>query len=684
MAPRNIIYLVISLIIISSSVFADDEDRASLYVFRGHSLNSYLISRIDSITFNENSPFVRLWCNEECNDLLADSMLLGESSDMVIVHYAGDTAYIENRCADEVKCMVHGADVDIRSSALRPMKYVLDGKSKNGSFACYNDTLCHIVLNGVNLKSVGKPAINTCKKQNVNIVIAADTQNSLEDSDTLYLRPDNATTNGCLHFEGKTNISGGGELNIKGNNKHALFCNKGLTIDGGKINAVGSVGDAFHSNKSIKVNGGSVHVLYTGQDGFDAEDGHIAITGGSVDITIDQNKAKAINCDSVFTMDGGCLNMSLKGKAAKGIKCGDAILSGGVIIGNASGNLIDKDGDLSYSALIKTEGDLSINGGSFTLSHYGDGGKCISVGKNLNIDGGSFHLFTSGAGGEYINTLGETDYFTPKCIAADEKITIIRGDITCKCTGLGGKGIISHDVITFGNINQKDTHELTIDIETEGESVVNDSIYDIRYGTPKAIKSNSFIYVYSGDFNLKTHGMGGEGIEAYALKIKGGNITCNTFDDGINVERSLDLYDGKLYCNSINNDGIDSNGQIKINGGEVFSVSQHFLNEPFDSEGEALYIKGGKILGLSRQSVDIRHSTQPVHNDGIYDRFPVVKGMEYSVVDSDGVILYSFISPYDDELCRLIVSLPEFDEGQAYKLVDSNGKTINNINPITK
>lgn len=218
---------------------------------------------------------------------------------------------------------------------------------------------------------------------------------------------------------------------------------------------------------------------------------------------------------------------------------------------------------------------------------------------------------TNGDGAGYINAENKQDYYTPKCITAEDTLIIRRGKISCHSTGIGAKGIIAENMI----IGTDADAEPIITIETTGTCIVDDVEEDQRYGCPKAIKANNELKILSGNISATTHGLGGEGIECnHTMYVFGGTISCYTFDDGINIGESLIVNDGVVYCNSTDNDGIDSNGSIVINGGLVAAVNQIRPDESFDTEGEQLYLNGGTVIGLSSGPVKIAEAAYPYYN----------------------------------------------------------------------
>ena len=99
-----------------------------------------------------------------------------------------------------------------------------------------------------------------------------------------------------------------------------------------------------------------------------------------------------------------------------------------------------------------------------------------------------------------------------------------------------------------------------------------------------------------------------EGLEGTYVLLNDGDFTINASDDGINAGQKSDAYTPTVMINgghvritmaqgdtvtgvSNGNDGIDSNGNLYINGGTV-EVDAQF---PFDYDGEGR-LNGGKVL----------------------------------------------------------------------------------------
>ena len=303
----------------------------------------------------------------------------------------------------------------------------------------------------------------------------------------------------------------------------------------------------------------------------------------------------------------------------------------------------------------------------------------VSADGDISISGGNYLFETTGDGSEYINAEDSIDYYTARCLGADQNILITKGTISCISRGLGGKGMVSDHGMFLGEYEGAND-SLTITILTEGGSVLNDVDEDKRNGCPKAIKSGKVLDVLSGNIYIKTHGMGGEGFECKGeMYVVGGNIILETYDDGINVERSLIVLNGNLYCCSENNDGIDSNGSIDIRGGSIVSISKHELDESFDVEKNRLCIYGGTAIGIGRDAVKVMDASIPFYTYPKYvgdwiqrpsDNIKLHKDTYMSIADGEQ-IMYAVRIPDDLDKVYITVASSDFIADKTYSVAES-------------
>ncbi len=141
-----------------------------------------------------------------------------------------------------------------------------------------------------------------------------------------------------------------------------------------------------------------------------------------------------------------------------------------------------------------------------------------------------------------------------------------------------------------------------------------DNVNSDFYSSPKGIKAglktqngNSYTYtggvvISGGKVKVTTSGRNAEGIESKNyLNVTGGEIYINAYDDGINSAQDMTITDGYIYSHSNNNDGIDANGNIYLNGGLVYAIGSRSPELGIDAnseEGKKVYVNGGIVIAV--------------------------------------------------------------------------------------
>lgn len=528
--------------------------------------SAFPVCLIDSITVPEPYLF-QIYTSGQNTPLVvpADSALFHiHLPDTLLLNYHEGGVNVCNPRLESIDVQRQGSNVTVRSHGAEPLVCMATGACRDGRLIIDADTTCTLQLSGLQLSSNMGSAIYLRQKQKAEIVLADGTVNMLNDAHKYTPSDTTDTSNACLYAKGSLNFSGAGTLNVYGNYRHAIASGKNISVEDCHIN-----------------------ILTTQKDG--------------------------IHCDK-YKQKGGTVNLHLTQTATKGFKTKEEFeLKGGRIEGEATADLKIADGETSYCTFIKSDSLFTMSGGDIQLTHSGKGGRCISVDHNFLMTAGHMSLECHGDGGSYLTAANDSDYYTPKCITADDSVFIQGGHLTCLSTGLGGKGIVAGKHLSIGNEGNNEAP--FIRVETQGECIINDTDEDQRFGCPKGIKADSTIIIYSGDIAVTTAGMGGEGVECNGdMLIHGGTLECNTFDDGINVARSIEIAGGQVYCNSVDNDGIDSNGSITVSGGIVASVNQKKPNESFDAEEGQIFFKGGTVFGIGSAPVYVQKADIPYYS----------------------------------------------------------------------
>ncbi|MBR5638338.1 MAG: carbohydrate-binding domain-containing protein, partial [Muribaculaceae bacterium] len=165
-----------------------------------------------------------------------------------------------------------------------------------------------------------------------------------------------------------------------------------------------------------------------------------ATYGGSSDISEDTGtsyNAAGIKADGNITVDAGTITVANSGSMSKSFKSKATMtINGGDITLTPSGAMQVINSDASYSSGIKAV-DFVMNGGVLKINSSGVAGKGIST-TNITTNGGSITINNTGAA-QAAGSSG--DYYTAKGFKTDGNLTMLGGTIYIKMTGTGGKGI---------------------------------------------------------------------------------------------------------------------------------------------------------------------------------------------------------------------------------------------------
>ena len=240
------------------------------------------------------------------------------------------------------------------------------------------------------------------------------------------------------------------------------------------------------------------------------------------------------------------------------------------------------------------------DGTSSSLTTSAPAQKGIKVNGDLLVDGtGSLSITTMGDG-QWDELEAGTD--AASCIKVKGHLTINSGALVLTSGGSGGKGINCDSVLTIngGNIAVATTGEMYIYEGFAGDST---NIPDSLRTSPKGVKGEAGVVINDGYLRISTAADGGEGLESKAtLVINGGTIEINAFDDCINSFGDMTINGGRIYVSSLDNDGIDSNYNLFINGGTIVAYGAPFRELGIDVNDRGpekkFYLSGGTLFAV--------------------------------------------------------------------------------------
>ena len=491
--------------------------------------------------------------------MLVMTCLWAWADNSVTVSYNGSTATVtvDDNVAQYLTVTQSGAHVSIaQSSAVaEEITYTLTGTSTDGEFYMSGSYKATIELNGLTLTNMtpvySGAAVHIQNGKRINVKVITGTTNTLIDAAS-------GSQKGCLYVKGHAEFKQYGTLNIVGKVSHGIKAGEYISIKNATINVTSAVGDGISCNQYFLMESGSVDISGTGDDGIQCDLDGDTSTG----MTPNHEDEDSGN----LYLSGGTITINCPAVAAKGIKSvGDVYISDNVVINvttTGHGMWDTTDQETKAACGLDADGNITISGGTITLTATGSGGKGMKCDNVLTISGGNTTVSTTGGlyynngSTQNLNYMGNVDNINDNYLCAP-------------------KGVKAGTKTTSGN---NTTYAGGIDVS-------------------------------GGKISVTTTGNNAEGIESKNyLNITGGEITVDAHDDGINAAQDLTITDGYVYSRGSNNDGIDANGNVLIYGGLVYAVGANSPEVAIDANsegGKKFYFYGGTIIaigGLERGS----------------------------------------------------------------------------------
>lgn len=380
--------------------------------------------------------------------------------------------------------------------------------------------------------------------------------------------------------------------------------------------------------------------------------------------TNDQNTAWT--AATTITLSGDTATISGSGAYANG---------GSVTI--ASAGYYDVTGTLTDGSLIVDAGKnakvfLRLNGVTITCSDDA----AIRVNQADKV------FLTLAEGTENTVTSGET-YSEAALADKTDGAIFAHDDLT-----INGSGALTVTAAYKHGIAANDSLRITggkITVTAPADTVhVNDSLHitgaaiTLSAGDD-AIRSDTSVAILGGSITVNTCN---EGIEAPEILIEDGAVTVTSTDDGINA-CGTETSDGSLPGVTINGgtvtllnpsgrdaDGIDSNGNIDINGGLVYiSLVGDGGNCALDygsENGGACRINGGTVVACGGSTMLEAMSENSAQPSLLYAGTTQAAGTEITLQDSSGETLLTYAAP--NSFSAVLVSCPEMTTGNTYTL----------------
>ena len=327
----------------------------------------------------------------------------------------------------------------------------------------------------------------------------------------------------------------------------------------------------------------TITVQLTGS-GAVADSDKVSVSGSNVVIT----------GSGTYLLSGTLQNGSIIVDASKEDKV-QLVLSGVSIHSDSYAAIYVKQADKVFVTLAAGTQNALSNGGSFTQQDENNVDAVIFAKDDLTLNGtGSLSIESPAGHGivgkdEVTVTGGVYEITAARCaIRANDSIAIAGGTFTLTA-GTDGLHAENDDDDTLGNI------------------YIAGGTFTIR-AEDDAIHANTLLQIDDGDFAIT----GAEGLEATYIQINGGDISISASDDGVNAALKSTAYTPTVEINggtltvvmgTGDTDGIDSNGNLIINGGTVDITGQSAVD--YDGAGQynggVIIINGQQVSSLPNQ-----------------------------------------------------------------------------------
>ena len=259
------------------------------------------------------------------------------------------------------------------------------------------------------------------------------------------------------------------------------------------------------------------------------------------------------------------------------------VLNGVSITSKTSAALYVKSADKVFITTVKGTENTLANGGTFEAIDDNKIDGAVFSKSDITFNGEGTLIIKSPAGHGIVGK-------------DDVKVTSGIYNITASSHGMDVNDSIRIANATINITAGKDGLHCDNDSDSEkGYIYIESGTFDIK-SDDDGIHAITYLTIDGGTLNIKA----AEGLEATVIKINDGTINIEASDDGINAAKKsnvatplVEINGGKItiVMGQGDTDGVDSNGDIVINGGTINVTG----NSSFDYDGTGT-INGGTVI----------------------------------------------------------------------------------------
>lgn len=514
--------------------------------------------------------------------------------------------------------------------------YVFSGTLSEGQIVVdADDAKVQIVLDNVDITCATSAAVYVKSAEKVFVTLAEGSQNKLCNTDE-YVAIDDNNIDAVIFSKSDLTLNGTGSLTIESANGHGIVSKDDLKITGGTYD-ITAAGHALSGKDSVRIADGTF-VLTAGKDGIhsenedDEEKGYIYIADGDFTITSDGDGMDASN---IVQIEDGTFDITAGGGAANSQKTHESDMPGGPG-GGMPQNGEKPDGEDMPEMGEKPDGENMLE--DTTTNESSTSTKGIKADGDMYLNGGTYQIDSA-----------------DDSIHSNANITIADGTYTL---ATGDDGVHADDalVVNGGTITVTESYE-----GLEGLTVtINDGTIDIT-------SSDDGINAAGG---TDQSGFGPFGGNHFKDTDSADDETEETTDN----EMWMELNGGYIHILA-GGDGVDSNGDLTINGGEIY------IDGPSDNGNSAIdygdwssaYVNGGTLVAIGSSGMAEEMSDSSKQEVLMVKLGEQMEAGDVVLTDSDGnvIVSYTALKSYD---C-VIISTAEVESGATYTLTTSGTTT---------
>ena len=643
----------------------------------------------DSIDTTESQQAVSTGDTLSYDDMFTDRDLdVGyEESDSVKISLSDDSTTVSSGSSDNSSTddTVDGVTIDGNVITITSGgTYIISGTLSEGQLVVdADDEKVQLVLDNADITCATSAAIYVKSAGKTFITLAEGSENILMNTAEFEAIDDN-NIDAVIFSKDDLALNGSGTLTINSENGHGIVSKDDLKITGGTYN-ITAASHALSGKDSVRIAEGTFN-LVSGKDGIHSENtddsskGYVYIAGG--EFTIDST-GDGIDASNIVQIDDGTFDITAGGRVENSTKTHEDNMMGGPGGGNGpqmgeapSGEAPDGNAPSGEAPDGNAPSGEALDGNAPSEKPSGEAPQ-----------GGSGNSNSDNSNSDRETPPEKPDSNTDQAAGTDQSESDTSDSDSASTKGIKADGRLYINGGTF-TINSADDS-----VHSNSAVTINDGTYTLTTGDD-GVHSGEALEINGGTITISESY---EGLEGLTVTINDGDIDITSSDDGINAaggteemgfggmgndstddtstdEMWMEINGGYIHVLA-GGDGIDSNGDITVNGGEVY------IDGPSDNGNSAIdygdrsacYINGGTVvaIGSSGMAEDI--------SDDSDQQVMLVKldsqkeAGEVTLTDSDGneIITYTALKAYD---C-VIISTKDLEAGQTYTLTTSGTQT---------